>query len=48
MLCGTEDVDSSAENAVAQCVGPGSVRSVSHPEAFCADMSRLLEAPLGL
>jgi hypothetical protein len=26
-------------------VGPGSVRSVSHPEAICVDMLRLLRAP---
>ena len=30
---------------MASCVGPGSVRSVSHPEAFCVDMLRLLRAP---
>jgi hypothetical protein len=30
---------------VASCVGPGSVRPVSRPEAFCVDMLRLLRAP---
>jgi hypothetical protein len=30
---------------VASCVGPGFVRSVSRPEAFCVDMLRLLRAP---
>jgi len=30
---------------VASCVGPGSVRPVSRPEAFCVDMLCLLRAP---
>ena len=29
---------------MASCVGPGSVRPVSRPEAFCVDMLRLLRA----
>ena len=30
---------------MASCVGPGSVRPVSRPEAFCVDMLCLLRAP---